>query len=50
MSTEAQKRASKKYYESHKEYYKEKALANAKKVRRERNELLKKLAELEGKV
>lgn len=50
MSTEAQKRASRNYYQKHKEYYKKKALANAKMVRRERNELIKKLAELEGKV
>ena len=50
MSTEAQKRASKKYYEKHKEYYKKKALENAKKVRRERKELLEKIALLEGKI
>lgn len=49
MSTEAQKRASKNYYLKHKDYYKKKAIENAKKVRRERNELIKKLAELEGK-
>lgn len=49
MSTEAQKRASKKYYQSHKDYYKKKAIENSKKVRRERNELIKKLAELEGR-
>lgn len=49
MSTEAQKRASKKYYQSHKEYYKKKANEEIKKVRRERNELLKRIAELEGR-
>ena len=50
MSTEAQKRASKKYYEKHKEYYKQKALDDIKKVRQERNELKKRIAELESKL
>ena len=36
--TEAQKRASKKYYLSHYEYYKEKSKENAKRMRRERRE------------
>lgn len=49
LSTEAQKKASKKYYQSHKEYYKKKAIENSKKVRRERRELLKKIKILEGK-
>ena len=49
MSTEAQKRASKKYYQSHKEYYKKKAKEEMKNVRKQRNALLKRIAELEGK-
>lgn len=47
MSTEAQKRASKKYYESHKDYYKQKANEEIKKVRKERNELKQKIEKLE---
>ena len=50
MSTEAQKKASRKYYQKHKEYYKKKASEDIKKVRKERNELLKRIAELEGRV
>ena len=38
MSTEAQKKASKKYYLSHKEYYNKKANEEMKKVRLERND------------
>ena len=37
-ATEAQRRANKKYYLSHYEYYKEKSKENAKKIRRERRE------------
>ena len=47
MSTEAQKRASKNYYLKHKDYYKKKALENAKKVRKERNELISRIREQE---
>lgn len=36
MSTEAQKRASKKYYQSHKDYYREKVKESFKRVRQER--------------
>jgi len=37
MTTEAQKRASKKYHEKHKDYYNTKSNENAKKMRMERN-------------
>ena len=37
-STEAQKRAARKYYEKHKDYYREKTKENIKKIRRERRE------------
>lgn len=38
MSTEAQKRASRKYYTNHKEYYNKKTKEEVKKVRKERKE------------
>lgn len=50
MSTEAQKRASKKYYLAHKDYYKKKANDDARKVRLERNELKRRVEELERKL
>jgi len=50
MSTEAQKRASRKYYQTHKDYYKQKAIEDSKNVRKERNELRKRIEELENKL
>lgn len=47
MSTEAQKKASKKYYLKHKDYYRKKSIESIKKLRIERKELLKKVEELE---
>ena len=38
MSTEAQKKASRRYYQEHKEYYKQKAVEEIKNVRSERND------------
>ena len=50
MSTEAQKEASRRYYQKHKEYYKKKAIDNIKKTRKERNELIRELEELKAKL
>ena len=36
MAAEAQKRASKKYYQSHKDYYREKTKESIKRIRKER--------------
>lgn len=47
MSTEAQKRASAKYYQKHKEYYKKKTTEEMKKVRQERNNYKNIINELE---
>lgn len=45
MSTEAQKKASKKYYETHRDYYRQKSLEDAKKVRIEKNIFKKRIDE-----
>lgn len=50
MSTEAQKKASRKYYQSHKDYYKQKANEEIKKVRKERNELKEIISRLEQQI
>lgn len=47
MSTEAQKRASRKYYLSHKEYYSKKSNEYSKKVRQERDKYKARVEELE---
>ena len=47
MSTEAQKRASRKYYLSHKEYYSKKSNESTKRIRKERNDLIKRVEQLE---
>lgn len=44
-STDAQKRAARKYYEKHKDYYREKTKENIKKIRRERREYKRRIDE-----
>lgn len=45
MSTEAQKRASKKYFLTHREYYREKTKESIKKIRQERKEYKQRIDE-----
>lgn len=47
MSTEAQKRASRKYYEKHRAYYSKKSNEYSKKVRQERDKYKARVEELE---